>query len=112
MDRDHADNADTRHAVTKSHVWTAPRTRTGYGNQLLISAMEHHDSATFVPGHDRTLVAIAADISHMAANFVSAMLSCTDRGHRVAIFGTHRVTHDTPHLIDITRATDSSRTNP
>jgi hypothetical protein len=41
--------------------------------------MDHYDSAGFVPRCDSILVAIAADLCHMAANLVSAILGCTDR---------------------------------
>jgi hypothetical protein len=41
--------------------------------------MDHYDSARFIPRRDGTLVAIAADLCHMAANLVSAVLGCTDR---------------------------------
>jgi hypothetical protein len=74
--------------------------------------MDHYDSAAFVPRSDSTLVAITAGIGHMAANIVSAILRCTDRRHRVAIFGALRVAYATPHLIDITPAADGSGTDP
>jgi len=87
-------------------------TRAGYGHRLLVSAMDHYDSAGFVPRSDSTSIAIAAGICHMAANVVSAILSCTDRRHRVAILGALGVAHVTQHLIDIPPATDGSGTDP
>ena len=40
--------------------------------------MDYYDSARFAPRRDSALVAIAADICHMAADFVSAILRCAD----------------------------------
>jgi len=74
--------------------------------------MDHYDPARFIPRRDSTLVAIVADLCHMAANLVSAILGRTDRRRCVAIFGAFRVAHATLHSIDIGPAADGSRTDP